>query len=271
MNIQIIGIHGAPRSGTSWVGEIFNSSPQTAYRYQPLFAYAFRDRIDVDSDAAEVRSWLDDLLHTRDEFVLQTGAARLARRGTQFTKTSTTHLVYKEVRFHHLIEHLLDAIPGARYVGLIRDPRDVIASWSMAPREFDLAWSLDGEWRLAAHKNAGLGENWYGFERWKELAELFLRLSEKYPNRFRLVRYEDLVLDPEPIIRNLFSFCEIDFKNQTKRFLARSTSEDDSDPYGVFRNTSNRFQYKLPPHIAEAIVQELSDTPLAPFLDPANH
>ena len=36
---------GVPRSGTSWFGELFNSSPRVAYRFQPLFSYAFKDAI----------------------------------------------------------------------------------------------------------------------------------------------------------------------------------------------------------------------------------
>ena len=34
-----VAIFGVPRSGTSWLGQIFNSSPMVAYRFQPLFSY----------------------------------------------------------------------------------------------------------------------------------------------------------------------------------------------------------------------------------------
>ena len=59
---NIIAIHGAPRSGTSWLGQLFNSSPQVAYRYQPFFSYAFRGRIDTGSDVASLRGFFADLL-----------------------------------------------------------------------------------------------------------------------------------------------------------------------------------------------------------------
>ena len=38
-----LALFGCPRSGTSWLGQIFNSAPDVAYRYQPLFSYEFKD------------------------------------------------------------------------------------------------------------------------------------------------------------------------------------------------------------------------------------
>ena len=38
-----VAIHGPPRSGTTWIGEIVNSSPRTIVKYQPLFSYALKD------------------------------------------------------------------------------------------------------------------------------------------------------------------------------------------------------------------------------------
>ena len=39
---RIISIHGVPRSGTSWLGQILDSSPKVRYKFQPLFSYAFK-------------------------------------------------------------------------------------------------------------------------------------------------------------------------------------------------------------------------------------
>jgi hypothetical protein len=67
----IVGIHGAPRSGTSWLGQLFNSSEHVAYRYQPFFSYAFKERLSVRSGALEIQRFFDDLRNTEDDFVLQ--------------------------------------------------------------------------------------------------------------------------------------------------------------------------------------------------------
>ncbi len=264
---QVVAIHGAPRSGTSWLGQLFNSSPRVAYRYQPLFSYAFRGRIDEHSDAASVRRFFADLAASDDTFVLQRGDGRLAAEEMLFPKQSPTHLVYKEVRFHQVLPRLLELDSALRGIGLVRDPRAVLASWLAAPREFDPGWRVDDEWRHAGRKNAGKAENWYGFERWKELAGLFLALESRFAGRFRILRYEDLARDPAATVRDLFGFCGLEFGAQTQAFVAASTTRDDGDPYGVVRSHRGASPGQgLPGEIAAAIEKELARSPLRRFL-----
>lgn len=263
---HIVAIHGAPRSGTSWLGQLFNSSPAVAYRYQPFFSYAFRGQVNEFSSPKELDRFFMDLLASRDEFVLQQGAARLARNALDFQKAEPTHLVYKEVRFHHLIPHLLASVPSLKLMGLIRDPRSVLTSWFKAPREFDLDWSIDEEWRHAQRKNDGRLENWYGFERWKQLATLLLDMAQRYPDRCRVVKYEELVGATKPMIDELFDFCGIQGNRQTDAFISESTSRDDGDPYGVYRRTGTAPRPAIATEIDQAILRELAGTNLAQFI-----
>lgn len=264
---NVIAIHGAPRSGTSWLGQLFNSSLHVAYRYQPFFANAFRGRIDVHSNAPMLHAFFADLLATDDAFVLQEEPARLSAAMPVFAKAGISHLAYKEVRFHDLLPHLLATLPELKAIGIVRDPRAVLASWARAPREFDPAWKLAEEWRDARRKNAGLAENWYGYERWKQLAQSFLRLESMYSERFRLVRYEDLVREPESTLRELFEFCGLALGAQTRRFIAESTSHDDGEPYGVFRHRdATSAEIGLDPRISIRIVDDIGHMPLSRFL-----
>src|SRR5690606_25349019 len=146
-----------------------------------------------------------DLLVTKDDFVLQRSDASLAGYELSFRKEGITHLVYKEVRHHDLIVRLLEVEPDFSAVGLVRDPRAVIHSWFNAPREFDHSRSRADEERYGARKDAGLGENWYGFERWKELTGLFHTLRDAYPGRFHTVRYEEILADPERVLLRLYA------------------------------------------------------------------
>ncbi|HEX5757392.1 MAG TPA: sulfotransferase [Arenimonas sp.] len=267
-DVGLLGIHGAPRSGTTWLGQLFNSHPAVAFRYQPFFSYAFRDRVSEASSDAAIRSFFDDLLHSNDPFVLQTGKERLARDALEFRKEHASWLVYKEVRFHHLLPRLLSALPDARIIGLIRDPRAVLASWLRAPREFDAGWSIDAEWRSARLKNADKPENWYGFDRWRELAWLFLALSRQYPGRFQILRYETLLREPRETMHAALASIGLPFDAQVERFVAASSSTDSDDPYGVFRvrQDSHGWRRILPPGIACSISEELQGTELAQFL-----
>ncbi|HYW77873.1 MAG TPA: sulfotransferase [Gammaproteobacteria bacterium] len=267
---RLIGVHGAPRSGTSWLGQLFNSSEHVAYRYQPFFSHAFRGRITGSSTAPEMRRVFREMLESRDSFLLQSGKQRLADEELEFPKSDISHLVYKEVRFHHLLPHLLQSLPDFKAVGIIRDPRAVVWSWANAPREFDPAWSLRVEWRSARKKNAGLDENWYGFERWKELALLFLKLESSYPDRFCTIRYERLVWDMRDEIESIFDFCDLPVSEQTVAFVRESTTRDDRDTYGVHRGhsrmTGQEWQSRLDREISRQITEELLGTPLEEFL-----
>ncbi len=268
--LPIAGIHGAPRSGTSWLGQMFNSHPAIKYCYQPFFSHAFRGRADISSGTAALRALFSEMLVSNDAFVNQSGAARLSRRLPLFSKEPPVHLVYKEVRFHDLLPSFLEALPEFKGIGVVRDPRFALASWFKAPREFDPAWSRMAEWRDASRKNRGLHENWYGFTRWRALASLFLEMQEVHPHRFKLIRYEWLVADPGAVMRELLAFCNLGMHGQTLEFIRESCSVGDDDPYGVYRSghagTLHASRHGLEPEIAEAIERELAGTPLERFM-----
>jgi hypothetical protein len=233
----IIGLHGAPRSGTSWLGQIFNSSPEVAYRYQPFFAHAYRERAMACRTPRELAQLLEDIRASRDDFVLQRGAGAIARRQLTFAKGAATHIVYKEVRFHHKLPSLM-LLAHFRGIGLIRNPLEALNSWVRAPREFRSEWSLADEWRFAPAKNLGRPEEFYGYEGWKSSALLFERLQAKAPDRFRVVRYADLVEAPRATVSSLFEFAGLPFTAEVEAFIDLSTSTQDDDPYGVFRKAT---------------------------------
>ncbi|MBK7211675.1 MAG: sulfotransferase [Xanthomonadales bacterium] len=262
---HFIGIHGAPRSGTSWLGQLLNSHPAVKYCYQPFFSYAFRGRADLSTNANELRTLFVEMRDSNDDFVNQSGSARIARSAPSFDKCTPTHLIYKEVRFHHLLPHFMRVLPDFRAIGIVRDPRFMLASWFNAPREFDPTWTLEREWRNASLKNRGLEENWYGFTRWVELTRLFLHLEQTYSDRFTLIRYEDLVKDTLDSVKRLMDFCGLAMTKQTRKFITASTSVNDGDPYGVFRSgrseTVTPPKCRLHPEIVSAIQHELAGTP----------
>jgi len=267
--IQLVGVHGVPRSGTSWVGQIFNSHPNVAYRYQPFFSYAFRDKIDDTASASSMRQLFADLLHSEDDFVHQKGPARLARHLPEFQKQEATRLIYKEVRFHHLMRPILERLPEARIIGIVRDPRAVLASWFQAPREFESTWDPQAEWRLAKKKNRGLLENWYGFEKWKQFVRFLLELRSDFPGRLMIARYEDIVLDARNVVHALMQFADLNVQPQTVDFVTDSVSRDDGDPYGVYRQSASRlfaWRNDLAINIQNDVLADLQGSELEAFL-----
>jgi hypothetical protein len=169
-----VAIHSVPRSGSTWLGSIFDSHPNVAYRYQPLFSYTHKGVLTPNSSKKEIDTFFQDILYTTDDFVLQKAAIE-AGKIPSFFKESPTHIVYKEVRYHHILSNLLEQDNEIIVIGLIRNPFAVIHSWLNAPKEFrkDLGWKEMEEWQFAPKKNLNKPEEFNGFEKWKEVRDLF--------------------------------------------------------------------------------------------------
>lgn len=252
--METIAIFGAPRSGTSWLGQIFNSHPDVAYRFQPLFSYAFKDRITLNSNRLDIIRFHQDLLETNDGFVLQNFNISGNKIDADFIKKDPTHLVWKEVRYLHLMEKFLKE-SDLKIIGIVRHPCAVLNSWFNAPKEFDPSWNLEEEWRQGEKKNKGRPEEFYGYIKWKEATSSFLELREEFPDRVKLLVYEELSNTTEKLTKELFSFCGLNYAEQTKKFLEKSGSTESKDPYGVYRKAHNPYSWKnlLDKHIIKSV------------------
>ncbi|GIF22051.1 sulfotransferase [Paractinoplanes tereljensis] len=87
---------------------------------------------------------------------------------------------------------LLRMFPDAQIVNIMRDGRDCVASLKEAP------WS-----------SANLCDH---IDNWARAADASLRAERRYgPGTYHLVRYEDLVTDPEPHLRRLCAFLDEEY------------------------------------------------------------
>jgi hypothetical protein len=259
-----IAVHSAPRSGSSWIGQIFNSVPGVCYRYQPLFSYAFKGALTPHSTKAEIVDFYERIAASDDAFLLQKEQAEKGNYPV-FEKTEPEFCVYKEVRYHHILENLMAQDDEVKVVGIVRNPLAVIHSWLNAPKEFrkELGWDPLQEWRFAPNKNAGKPEEFNGYEKWKEVADIFLRLKERYPDRFYMLHYERFVADPVAGTKDVFGFCGIPVHDQTLAFLQSSATTANEDAYSVFRKDHDPEKWKssLDPVIRQAILDDIAANP----------
>lgn len=260
---NVVAIFGTPRSGTSWLGQIFNSSPRVIFRFQPLFSYEFKDRLSDQSSSEQINKFYEDLINAESEFVLQRKNVS-GKKSPEFTKHDKDTLVWKEVRYINILDNLVKK-SNTKLVLLVRHPGAVINSWLQAPKEFNNGWDPLSEWRHAENKNQNKPEEFNGFEKWKEATELFLKLEKSYPDRVFVVRYEDLNNNTVDTVRKLFDFAGLELNAQTREFISVSKSSDDHDPYGVFRQTqdSEKWKTQLNKEIADEITSDLKSFPPA--------
>jgi len=171
-------------------------------------------------------------------------------------------LVMKMVRYHYLVPRFLERGGSFRVIGIVRHPCAVINSWFRAGRDFDPAWSPHDEWRFAPSKNRDRMEEYNGFEKWLEVANLFLELERSAPN-FRLVRYEDLVEDPVARVHELLAFSGLRMHRQVESFLRVSQARHDPGAYALAKDPGrkDRWMEELDPAIAESIQRRVADTP----------
>jgi hypothetical protein len=98
--------------------------------------------------------------------------------------------------FHLLrVPLILEWFPEARIIGIVRDGRDVVRSIMTAP------WTAHRCLRRQCWK-------------WARSAELSRRFAKSYPQNFMLIRYEDLVSEPEKMLRGVDAFLGIPFEAQ---------------------------------------------------------
>jgi hypothetical protein len=268
---RVVSIHGTPRSGTSWLGKIFDSHSDVAYRFQPLFSYRFKNRITLDASADDINRFLQELYEVRDDdFILGKWRKDIEPDDVAEIKKcpSPSHLVIKEVRYHHLIKKFLATIDNLKVVGIVRNPCAVINSWLQAPKEFDKKWDPMSEWRFAPSKNLGKIEEYNGYEKWKELTTLFLEFQQTYPDCFYLVEYEQLVANPIQTIKSVFSFVNLEMEQQVMGFIHASQSQHVEDAYAVYKSPAvkDRWRGELDTRIVDEITKDLSGTPLERFL-----
>ncbi len=225
-------------------------------------SYSHKNRLNLSSTTEEIHACWQEFYATEDEFALmqddwfkrEDGISRLP----QFEKVAAPNdLVFKHVRYHHLIAALLERDPQVRFITVVRDPRATINSF-LNSAEFDPAWSRADQWRSASKKNQDRSEEFYGYERWKEAARQFMTAEKKFPDRVRLVCYRELLGDTESAIRNLFEFSELEFGEATRNFLVDSQTRSSGD-YGVYRQKTDDLGWlgQLEENIVEAIESDL--------------
>lgn len=260
-------IAGVARSGTSWLGQIFDSSPQVHYSFQPFFSYEFKNRVNEDSSRNDFMLVIDDIFTTRSFFLDQTDKRNCGEYPTFEKAEVTPHLVFKENRYQHIIEPMMRKCPEIKLVGIIRNPNAVLNSWMKNHKEFPSGSVPLQQWRYGECKNQG-HEDFFGYYKWKEVANLYLDLHDKWKDRVYVLRYEDLVESPKEIVEDLFTFCAINYNEQTSVFLEVSSTAHNDSPYSVFKDKRviNQWENELEPYITNEIRHDLLGTRLEKFI-----
>ena len=177
---RMIFVTGLPRSGTTLVEQIFASNDAVCDGAE-LGLFRLIEQDIGGSDAASFQRWLDR--GGNPNALVQTYLHLVEERFG-----STGLIVDKSLEASHYMGLLLALFPRAPIVWMRRDPVD--CGWSVFraffARGVDWAWDLQSIGRQLALED-----------------QLFESWTRRYPDRFTIMQYEELVTDPERQIERL--------------------------------------------------------------------
>ncbi len=175
---------GMPRSGTTWLSQIIESSPDVIVRLSPNYSYKLKNRLTVNSGLSEWQSVLSQAIDSDDKFLTQnwrreTGELSYFSAQREHTKAK---FFIKDTRFHDVYQAGMDLMERARIVYIVRHPAAALWSWSQC-KEFPEGANFQEEWRAGnCRKHEGPGEYW-GFDDWKHLTAEYLKREAENPQR----------------------------------------------------------------------------------------
>jgi len=227
--IPLFFILGRPRSGTSLLRTLFDAHPNVKIPPEyPLFLLFYQrykkkrrwSEEDIDSllDELQIKKISRYLVFDHlqiDKEVLR--SRLLAMRedlnikdviklinyssGSLYPKEEITLIGDKNPVYTVYANRIIGIYPEARFICIIRDPRDSFVS--MRKFEFEAT-------------NPFLQAS-----RWKYVIRMFRRMHQKYPGSFLLIRYEDLVSKPAVRFQEMCNFLEIPFTDKVFAFYKK--------------------------------------------------
>ncbi len=139
----------------------------------------------------EIEQYLDELQGKTFAELMQSGLSIIKRA---YGNADTTLVGLKEVWCCEFTNHLLSTNKGARAIHIVRDPRAVCASKNVKPDKYP--------WLFLARQ-------------WRKLASftwMDSRPESAHRDRTLMIRFEDLVENPQAEIQRICSFLDLDFQ-----------------------------------------------------------
>jgi hypothetical protein len=236
---NLVWMVGSPRSGTTWLLNLLRAHPRIKTMDEPLIGahLGFPASVTVGTVAhsplvGEASRALDVFAEHDDYFFSNTyekawrGPLRrllLGRLLAQFRdlggRNGSDFLVVKEPHGSEAADLLVKALPASRLLVVVRDPRDVVDSILDAVRSG--SWAAD----LATLDDAPESRMRFveDYTRlWLERIKVVFAACRTLPAQQQLlVRYEDLLADPNTGIRSCLDWLGLDVPDATDEHVER--------------------------------------------------
>jgi len=163
-------------------------------------------------------------------------AAYAGRKGKPISGEKTPAHLYH-------VDTLLSWFPNGRVVHMMRDPRAIFVSDLRRRRRSPGAVPYQALARIPGALDVLLlGQVTLA---WSRAARCARANQRRYPDRFHVVRFEDLVADPEATIRQLAQFVGVDYEAMMLDQEVVSQGARSGDP-GFDRDAADRWRTAIP-------------------------
>lgn len=212
MNLdEPIFIVGYPRSGTTMLASIFDRHSLLAVPPETRFFAEIAPRLcgkwlrfketdslinealgnprieDLNLQKTELKDFLINKKSTHKELFVAILRAYAGKNGAKYiVEKSPIHLVY--------IPEIISWFPNSKIIIIIRDGRDAVLSLLKTP------WARKNPLRHAAE--------------WNYRMYLVEKYKQKYSKNISIVKYEELLMNPEPEVRRLCDFLDVGFESK---------------------------------------------------------
>lgn len=204
---------GAERSGTTMLRLMLDGHPELAWWSEFEFSVDHLSSPGVWPDTREFLQTLetDRIFNSYDLVSDET---------LTYPELINSFIHQKQVRdrkqlvgatIHRNFDRILWMWPDARFIHILRDPRDVAKSC------IAMGWA---------------GNTWKGVERWIEAEQLWDHIKEQIdPSRYIEVRYEVLIAEPEKTLTQICEFLGLSYSPEMLSYPERTTYDAPNPRY----------------------------------------
>jgi hypothetical protein len=203
-----------------------------------FYGFAPTDRTQVAQEDQPDRPWT--CVATADDMFAAFCRARAAERGKAIWGEKTPRHVFRGAE-------ILSAFPQARLIATVRDPRAVVASYRDWRKTKTEANARNDE---VVRREIGRIRASYSLTTnallWNSAIRAAERLQKQFgAQRVRLLRFETLVRSPEPTLRELCAWLNIDFASSMLRIGVVNSTHLAEGMEGVQASVVDRWQQQL--------------------------
>jgi hypothetical protein len=229
MQNRLIFLISPPRSGSTLMQRMLGSHPQVfthpePHLITPMAYLGYHDTVqqapyDHINAAEAIRSFVRELPRQEDDYLDALRAYSDTLYGRMLEPSGKRYFLDKTPAYALVLPFLTKLYPHAKYIVLTRHP---FAIWSSYANSF-----FEGSWKHAHHYNPVL-------ERYVPAIASLLRTT---PVSMHHVVYEQLVQEPEAVMRDVFSFLELKHDPGAIEYGSRfQAKEGMGDPMNVQRH-----------------------------------